>query len=261
MVRPLRLALVALAMAGCGDANLERAREEYNQGLRLARGDENRKAITAFSAAIRLKPDYVNAYLNRGYQYDALGQPKQAIADFSMAIHLHARYSKAYFNRGNVYLRIGKYKLSIADFSQAIRLTPNDAEAYHNRGNAYRKSQQYPLAFRDYTKALEFNRNDGLAHYNRALTCLHAADADGAHQPTQLQRQNNFKQAINDLSDFLRLHPNVASAYQLRGIAHRENGAPKKAADDFAQAKALEAARLVPQPEPSAATSTGPSEP
>ena len=118
----------------------------------------------------------------------------------------------------------------------------------HNRGNAYRKKEEYGLAFRDYTKALEINRNDGLAYYNRALTCLQAAGSSTEVQAKSHKQRNNYTHAIADLSRFLKLHPRVASAHQLRGIAYRENGDTEKAAADFKQAETLTAERGAPQP-------------
>ena len=67
-------------------------------------------------------------------------------------------------------------------------------------------------------------------------------------QANSHKQRNNYTHAIADLSRFLKLHPRVASAYQLRGIAYRENGDTEKAAADFKQAEILTAERGVPQP-------------
>lgn len=248
MSRLLSLLLLGIAPLGCGNPDESRAREEYLKGLNLARNKNTEQAIIAFSAAIRLSPNYANAYVNRGFQYDELDRPEKAVADFSAAIRLNPQYAKAYYNRGTVYLKRKQYDRSISDFTQTIRLTPKDGDAYHNRGNAYRKKEEYALAFRDYTKALEINRNDGLAYYNRALTCLQAAGSGTEVQADSHKQRNNYTHAIADLSRFLKLHPRVASAYQLRGIAYRENGDTEKAAADFKQAEILTAERGVPQP-------------
>ena len=59
-------------------------------------------------------------------------------------------------------------------------------------------------------------------------------------------QRNNYTHAIADLSRFLKLHPRVASAHQLRGIAYRENGDTEKAAADFKQAETLTAEKQPP---------------
>ncbi|MEE3368511.1 MAG: tetratricopeptide repeat protein [Planctomycetota bacterium] len=248
MSRLLSLLLLGLVPLGCGHPNEDRAHEKYLQGLTLARNKETEQAILAFSAAIRLSPNYANAYVNRGFQYDELDQAEKAIADFSAAIRLNPKYAKAYYNRGTVYLRRKEYDRSIVDFTRTIQLTPKDGDAYHNRGNAHRKKEEYALAFRDYSKALEINRNDGLAYYNRALTCLQAAGSGTEVHASSQKQQNNYTHAIADLSNFLKLHPRVASAFQLRGIAYRENGDTEKATADFRQAEKLRGGQSNPQP-------------
>lgn len=248
MSRLLSMLLLGIATLGCGQSNEDRAHQEYLKGLSLARNKEFNQAIIAFSAAIRLRPNYANAYVNRGFQYDELGQTEKAVADFSAAIRLNPQYAKAYYNRGTVYLKRKEYDRAIADFTQTIRLAPKDGDAYHNRGNAHRKQEEYALAFRDYTKALEINRNDGLAYYNRALTCLQAAGSGTEVQTNSHKQRNNYTHAIADLSHFLKLHPNVASAFRLRGIAHRENGDGEKATADFKQAETMNAGPSNPQP-------------
>ena len=62
--------------------------------------DDYSGAIKDYTAAIQLKPDYVNAYYNRGYAKGELGQHAAAIADFDIVIRLKPDYAEAYYNRG-----------------------------------------------------------------------------------------------------------------------------------------------------------------
>ena len=63
----------------------------------------------------------------------------QAIADYNMAIELKPDYAQAYVNRGNAYRDKGVIDRAIADYSKAIELKPDYAQAYYNRGGAYNK--------------------------------------------------------------------------------------------------------------------------
>ena len=65
-----------------------------------------------------------------------LGDYKGAITDYTQAIRLNPDYADAYYNRGNAKSKLGQHFAAIADYDIAIRLNPDDAGAYYNRGNA-----------------------------------------------------------------------------------------------------------------------------
>ena len=91
-------------------------------------------AITDYTQAIRLKPDYANVYFNRGVAKGDLGQHLAAIADYDIAIRLKPDDAAAYYNRGIAKSQLGQYSAAIADYDSAIRLKPDHADAYLNRG-------------------------------------------------------------------------------------------------------------------------------
>ena len=74
-------------------------------------GDEDLEAgMSAYDRAIRLRPDYAEAYANRGEVKAALGRHHEAIADYDEAIRLKPGYGEAYGNRG-----IAKADLGLKD--------------------------------------------------------------------------------------------------------------------------------------------------
>jgi Tetratricopeptide repeat len=73
-----------------------------------------------------------------------MGDPDRAIADYSAAIRIDPNYVAAFVDRRIAYRAKGDLDRAIADDNQAIRLNPNDAFAYapaapcqHRRGTAY----------------------------------------------------------------------------------------------------------------------------
>ena len=67
---------------------------EKGDDYRIAKQYEN--AIQEFNEAIRIEPDYVHAYQNRGVSYYFLDQYETAIADFTKAIRLDPDNALAY---------------------------------------------------------------------------------------------------------------------------------------------------------------------
>jgi len=62
------------------------------------------------------------------------------------AIHLRPDYTEAYINRGLAYCGLKQFENAIADCSDAIRLKPNDSAGYYNRALAH-DSIAYKLIF------------------------------------------------------------------------------------------------------------------
>ena len=111
------------------------------------------KAIEYLNEAIKLKPDFSEAYNNRGKAYDDLGERQQAITDYNEAIRLKPDLADAYYNRGKAYGDLGQHQQAIIDYNEAIRLKPDYALAYNNRGVAYFLQSSYDLGCPDAQKA------------------------------------------------------------------------------------------------------------
>ncbi len=74
-----------------------------------------KKAIEYLNQAIRLKPDYAEAYNNRGAAYGGLGQHRRAIEDYNEAIRLKPDLAETYDNRGMAYSKLGQLQRAIKD--------------------------------------------------------------------------------------------------------------------------------------------------
>src|SRR6266480_2481731 len=115
-----------LAVAFCNRGN---AYQDY-------KGDYDR-AIQDYDQAIRLKPDYFQAFNSRGVAYREKGDYDRAIQDYDQVIRLKPDHFRAFNNRGNAYEHKADYDRAIQDYDQAIRLKPDYATAFYNRGYAY----------------------------------------------------------------------------------------------------------------------------
>ena len=91
------------------------------------------ESIEDYSEAIRLDPDDANAYYNRGWDYDELGEYEKAIEDYSQVIRLDPNATDAYNNRGNIYYSLGEYEKALQDYDEAIRLDPDNEMFLENR--------------------------------------------------------------------------------------------------------------------------------
>ena len=141
----------------------------YNRGVDRDRQGDQSGAIADYTEAIRLKPDYAQAYYNRGVDRDKQGDQSGAIADYTEAIRLDPDYAKAYYNRGIVRSKQGDQSGALADYTEAIRLKPDFAEVYYNRGFVRDNQSDQSGALADYTEAIRLKPDYISAYFNRAI--------------------------------------------------------------------------------------------
>jgi tetratricopeptide (TPR) repeat protein len=237
------------------------ASQAFDEGRSYSANREFDNAITAFTEAIRLDPDNIDAYCNRGYAYSEIGEHDKAIADYTEAIRLgpealHLCY--ACFSRGIAYTKKGDYDKAIADCTEAIRLVPDDAVAYRVRGFAYGEKGDLDRAIIDYNEAIRIDPEDVDAHYKRGFAFERNGELDKAIADfTEIIRlkpsyanayfsrglfywkAGELDKAIADLTETIRLDPKIAAAYYFRGSSYRRKGETAEAEADFTQAKEL----------------------
>ena len=83
------------------------------------------RAVASYSEAIRLKPSYAQAYVDRGVVQYLAGRFDDAIADYGEALKINPNHAPTYFNRGSVYRGIGMTQKAITDYRKALELDPN----------------------------------------------------------------------------------------------------------------------------------------
>ena len=109
------------------------------------------------------------SYSNRGAAYANKKQYDEAISDYSKATELNPEYATAFYNRAIAYANKQSYDNAILDFSKVIGLNPDDSAAYVGRATAYANKKRYDRAISDYTKAIELNPENYGAYYNRSM--------------------------------------------------------------------------------------------
>ena len=83
-----------------------------------------------------MKPDYAEAFNNRGNAKNSLGRREDAISDYDEAIRLKPDYAEAVSNRGITKFRLDRHEDAISDYDEAIRLKP-DFVTYRRRAEAH----------------------------------------------------------------------------------------------------------------------------
>ena len=216
--------------------------------------------LRCYGEAIRLKPDFVEAYNNRGVSRRDKSDLDGALKDYDEAIRLRPDDPAAYNNRGNARRDKGDLDGALTDYDGAIRLEPDNAAPYINRGNTRRDKGDLDGALKDYDQAIRLRPDDAAAYINRGNARCDKSDLDGAlkdydeairlrpddaaayvNRGNARRDKGDLNDALKDFDDAIRLEPNDAAAYNNRGVWRHDKGDLQGALKDFDEAIHLEA--------------------
>ena len=182
------------------------------------------RAIELIGKAIALKPDYAEAYIDRGNALLELKRPTEALESYDKAIALEPDSATAHNDRGNALIDLMRPTEALANYNRAISLKPDFAIAYNNRGNALRELKCHEEALESYDRAISLKPDYALAHYHRGNVLL------------------NLKHPVEALASYDRaiaLKPNFAEAHSNRGLALVDLKRPEEALASYDKAIAL----------------------
>ncbi len=244
--------------------SIEQSKNERSKVLRA-------EAIVCFSKAIEGKPDYRNAYYNRGVSELELGKInndsvliKKSIKDFDFALAQDGQFADAYHNRGNAKAELWQLESAIKDYNIAIdiklsrNLLGELGTYYSNRGVAKGKSRDLKGAIKDFDYALKYNPEEPSVYSNLGRAYLLTGDIKNAisfldksikldpksfsaylNRASAKQRNKDLNGALLDFNMAIKLNPNMANIYISRGILLKSLGKKFDACSDFKFAKKL----------------------
>lgn len=144
------------------DALFHKGEQVYNSGGYA-------KAIDIYTQVLADDPEYLNAYLQRGFCHSLQREYDAAIADFTAVIERKKDHLWAYTSRGSAYGKLGKQDLAIQDFNTVLQLDPGNQEAYNNRGWAKKAQGNTKEACADWLKSKKMGNAEAkiILHNNR----------------------------------------------------------------------------------------------
>jgi membrane associated rhomboid family serine protease/Flp pilus assembly protein TadD len=189
---------------------LEHAEQQLRQG-------DNAAALQELTEVVKLRPNYVPAWMLLGSAYLRTQQADKAEAAFQRAAQLNPKNPAVLTQLGVLYLRDKRYEPARQAFQQITELNPNDAEAQVNLGVALNLLGRSDQALATFRKAAELNPNLPLAWFNIGLGSMN------------LQR---YDDAVDAFTRATRLAPKdaeawiwLANAYQAKGMTQQADAA------------------------------------
>ena len=187
-VQRLAIGLVAffLAVSCSGIPATQTRRERAEELIQIAWDnyiDDYDAAIANYTEAIRLYPNYAEAYYFRAYVYAVKGDHDKTVADTTAAARDDDFYYAVVGEFADLYLdgEFGtNYAQALSILSGAIRAKPRLPDGYLKRGDIYARTSAYDQAIADYTAVLGIQPDHIDALKRRADAYLCKSDIDRA---------------------------------------------------------------------------------
>ncbi len=174
----------------------------FNIGTLRMRQGRLAEAIDSLNTAIRLHPQFGQAFNNRGYVKHLMADIDGAAKDYDRSVRLDPENPDEYYNRGLFRLKIQDLAGAIADYTRAIEINPRFAGAFHDRGRAYLAQAKLDEAHRDFDRAIELDPELFVSYGNRGLVrILQGRDAEAEADFAQyLQHAGGNRDALESLA-------------------------------------------------------------
>lgn len=223
MIRIVIYILFICSSTVCFSQN-EKAFDLYSAGVRAAYAYDYGLAIHCYSDAIKLKPDYMMAYYNRGALFAKTKEYDNAIVDMHQVLQLDSTYYDAYIILGEVY--IGKSDIATATkmYETVLKKIPTYKKGLQGMAMCLFYLRKYDESISYFTKYIAQAKNDEDAYYKRGLAYF---------------SMDNFQMAIQDYTQSIQINEKYKQAYEARATAYRFIANLPKACDDWNKAVEL----------------------
>ena len=141
------------------EAEPNNATLQYNLGVAYERRDQFDKSRQRFEEAIKLKPDFGDAFLAIGNSFMTQKNFVDAITPLSKAVELLPQSYEAAYNLGACYSNSGNYAEAEGAFKKAIAINPKEPIVHQQLGMALLGQSKKDEAKMEFQKYLELNPN------------------------------------------------------------------------------------------------------
>jgi len=105
----------------------------YKKGINQMASEKLDEAIRSFDLALRIDPNYVDAWIKKGYCHFHLDDYSQAIKCYDKALEIDVDNAEAWNMKGLAYYSMKNYEKAVECCEKAIDTNPNEGMAWYNK--------------------------------------------------------------------------------------------------------------------------------
>jgi len=216
-----------LNRAGEAAEAYNKAGKEYIIRAESASADENErkanyeKALDAFENATKSKPDYADAWFNKGVVLHKLKRYDDTVKAYTETIRLAPNFVATVWRyKGDALREMGNYQEALKAYGEYLTTRPKDPEVLYNKGVVLSNLNRAGEAAEAYNEA-------GKIYINRA---------ESYPQEKKEEREENYKKALNAFENATKSKPDYADAWHNKGNALFNLGRYEEALEAYNEA-------------------------
>jgi tetratricopeptide (TPR) repeat protein len=197
---------------------------EYDLARLLFQQGKLVEAESHYQSALKLKPEFAEAWYHLGVLHTRQGRPEAAAQDYVAALRANPAFAQAHLDLGALLGGQKKFEEAIAHFNAVLRTDPDNADAHFNIAMVRNTQGDFAGAATHYAAAARLRPDDIDTHQNLALAFLF---------------QGKLPEAATQFQIVLRARPGAWAHYYL-ALALDGQGQAAEAAAHYREAIRLE---------------------
>ncbi|MDD5063907.1 MAG: tetratricopeptide repeat protein [Phycisphaerae bacterium] len=216
------------------------------------------EAVDAYSRAVTLRNDYVEAHQNLAILLVKAGSLNDAVEHYRTALKFDPNNASLYEGLGEALFKQGKSNDAIELYRKAIEIAPDSATAYDKLGTAFFFLKRIPEAMQYYLKSIELDPNDSASqnnignafvmqgqlsqaveHYEISLSLKEDAETLN-NLANALAGLGKFQEAVISYNKALRISPNDAGIYCNLAVCFEKQGKTDDAVTTYRKVLSLD---------------------
>lgn len=189
-------------------------------------------AKRAYEEAIRLKPDFIDAWWALDDAYDLVCYTynyEETIESLKQTLRVDPKDYLATYGLGKIYFHQKRYDEALEQFQRVVQLKPNWA-GYYEMGRIYDAQQKYEEAIEAYKKSLSFS--SALNAYEPFVIAINNAQFGLG---VAYYNQQRYEDASKAFENYVRLQPKIYTAHAYLGNAYLKLHRYNEARDQYLQ--------------------------
>jgi len=143
-------------LKAAADKDTTNAKAQYRYGVALLDRDRPQEAIDAFRRATKAKPDYLEAWVNQGAAWDAIGHSQDARQAYHRALEIKPDDEIALCRMASSFYAVGIRDSAMLALRHTLEKHPRSHCSYFTLGVAYADGGMFREAIAAWQKVVEY---------------------------------------------------------------------------------------------------------